>query len=185
MRSGHGGGMRNLNPDRSAKRAQQRRARLDGAKRAAVKAGILLTLCKHADSHLTTDRGWVCRHCGKRVEAPNTIPTLAAKFSPPDEVRGVGFPSIRRLTEALGDVSREMDTPTPPDPDGFDQQGLEVRLQVVDGSWQLHTGDPQYDTDYRGVWGAGALTGRESVRETRDLAKQLIEEARDQMAMSK
>ena len=28
-----------------------------------------------------------------------------------------------------------------------------LRLQVVDGSWFIHSGDPQYDTDHRGSWG--------------------------------
>lgn len=31
---------------------------------------------------------------------------------------------------------------------------MEVRLQVHDdGTWSIHTGDPQYDQDHRGAWG--------------------------------
>ena len=38
-----------------------------------------------------------------------------------------------------------------------DDHGIELRLQVVDGSWYLHSGDPQYDTDHRGYWGCAFL----------------------------
>lgn len=38
-----------------------------------------------------------------------------------------------------------------------EDHGIELRLQVVDGSWYLHSGDPSYDTDHRGYWGCAFL----------------------------
>ena len=31
-----------------------------------------------------------------------------------------------------------------------EDRGIEIRLQVVDGSYHVLSGDPQYDTDHRG-----------------------------------
>ncbi len=61
------------------------------------------------------------------------------------------------------------------------EAGIDVRLQVFPGtgSWDLHTGDAQYDTDHRGFWGCGFLTPRSNCR---DLARDLISEARDHAA---
>lgn len=39
-----------------------------------------------------------------------------------------------------------------------DERYLNVRLQVVDGTWHLHVGDPSFDTDHRGIWTADSLT---------------------------
>lgn len=54
-----------------------------------------------------------------------------------------------------------------------------VRLQVVDGSWHLHSGDPQYDTDHRGSWGYGYAYYSMTKTAIKALAKELITEAMD------
>lgn len=38
-----------------------------------------------------------------------------------------------------------------------EDRGIEVRLQVVDGSYHVLSGDPQYDTDHRGFWGCAFI----------------------------
>jgi hypothetical protein len=58
----------------------------------------------------------------------------------------------------------------------------DIRLQLVDGSWALHTGDAQYDTDHRGWWGASAVEAGASLRHCRELATALIGEAVSDMA---
>lgn len=39
-----------------------------------------------------------------------------------------------------------------------DIAGMEVRLNYVDGAWQLLEGDSSYDTSHRGFWGYGILS---------------------------
>ena len=54
-----------------------------------------------------------------------------------------------------------------------------LRLQVVDGSWFIHSGDPQYDTDHRGSWGYGYASYGMTKTAIKALAKELITEAMD------
>lgn len=59
---------------------------------------------------------------------------------------------------------------------------IDVRLQVMsDGSWAIHTGDAQYDTDHRGYWWNETLTKRSNCR---DLARDMICEVGQQIAMT-
>lgn len=37
---------------------------------------------------------------------------------------------------------------------------VDIRLQLVDGVYYIHTGDSQYDTDHRGSWGYGSFDTR-------------------------
>lgn len=61
-----------------------------------------------------------------------------------------------------------------------DEGGTDVRFQITDDStWAIRTGDSSYDQDHRGCWGAGYLTRRTNCRQ---LAYQLLEEAKDQAA---
>lgn len=57
------------------------------------------------------------------------------------------------------------------------ERSMDVRLQVVDGSWTLNTGDASYDTDHRGYWGSGSITPDMSPEAARELADSLICEA--------
>jgi hypothetical protein len=58
-------------------------------------------------------------------------------------------------------------------------QDVDVRLQVTDGDWTVHTGDASFDTDHRGYWGAGTLTRQTNSRE---VARDLIDQAKDDHA---
>jgi len=55
--------------------------------------------------------------------------------------------------------------------------GTDVRLQVTDNGWQVHTGSSDYDTDHRGAWGNGFI-GYDKQNLTA-LAKDLIAQAKD------
>jgi len=81
------------------------------------------------------------------------------------------FPTIKDLASALTANKRWCES--------GDQGGIDVRLQVQEGGWALRTGDSSYDLDHRGYWGAGYLTRSSNCRE---LARELIEEARDHAA---
>lgn len=37
---------------------------------------------------------------------------------------------------------------------------VDIRLQLVDGTYHIYTGDSQYDTDHRGSWGYGSFDTR-------------------------
>ena len=92
------------------------------------------------------------------------------------------FPSIKGVAHDLklehDELRRIYSQDELADEDG--NFGVDVRLQVSAADWTLHTGDPSYDTDHRGFWGAGFLPyGRTNLRE---LARDLISEARDQWA---
>jgi hypothetical protein len=59
------------------------------------------------------------------------------------------------------------------------QDETEVRLQVTEDSWEVHYGDPGYDTDHRGFWGSGILTTSSDVEE---LAEELLEQVEEDYA---
>lgn len=88
------------------------------------------------------------------------------------------FPSINDVARILANVVATTDwepihAETCPE--------LDVRLQVrPDGSWDVNTGDAQYDTDHSGVWGAATLGGTENKSDLYAVAQQLINEAKDQ-----
>lgn len=77
------------------------------------------------------------------------------------------FPSIANVASALRDAKSMLDR----------GDEMEVRLQVYhDGGWAIRKGDPSYDLDHTGYWGAGYLTRYTNCR---DLARDMIEEARE------
>jgi hypothetical protein len=66
------------------------------------------------------------------------------------------------------------------------EEGIDVRLQVwKDGSWSVHFGDSSYDQDHRGYWGASSVPGNGRRFNSTDTARGLIDEAKDDYAMSK
>ena len=89
-----------------------------------------------------------------------------------------GVPSRRALTAHLRDIQNWLRS-LPPE-DLWDHPGTDIRLQVVDESWAVHHGDPGYDLDHRGFWGAGWLPSTGGVS---DIARDLIEQVRDEAAM--
>lgn len=85
------------------------------------------------------------------------------------------WPSIRELSEALRDVNANV------------EGECDVRLQVYeDGQWRLRWGDASYDIDHSGFWGAsgvpGVVGGKVQRFNARDVARDLIEQAKDHEA---
>lgn len=58
-----------------------------------------------------------------------------------------------------------------------EDRGIEVRLQVVDDTYHVLSGDPQYDTDHRGFWGSEYIPVRTTKQELKDTARGLIDDA--------
>ena len=85
--------------------------------------------------------------------------------------------SVTRIAEELKAYSEELKTYSEDLEDGEGNVGEDVRLQVVDGSWELHTGDSSYDQDHRGRWGASWVRAGASMAECRGIARDLIDEA--------
>lgn len=91
------------------------------------------------------------------------------------------WPNIQDVAAELrsinSEVSEEIDEET------GEPYGIEVRLQVLpNGDWQVWWGDPQYDTDHRGYWGASQVPGSGRRFNSKEIARDLIEEAKDMYA---
>ncbi len=71
-------------------------------------------------------------------------------------------------------------TDDPTDSDAF--AGVECRLQVHNGNWQLHTGDSSYDQDHRGAWGCGSIPWGCTRKESREIARELLNDCDDSAA---
>lgn len=87
------------------------------------------------------------------------------------------FPSIAHIAACLRDLNANV------------EGECDVRLQVyADGVWAIHYGDSSYDLDHRGFWGAscvpGVVNGRVTRFRSRDIAKDLLEQAKDAYAQS-
>lgn len=95
------------------------------------------------------------------------------------------FPTVAELAKDLREASAEFDPRTLPPADRIDPETghhveLDVRLQVIPGKgWTLWTGDSQYDTDHRGFWGSGSVPGRGHRFDSRELAADLIDQAKE------
>jgi len=62
-------------------------------------------------------------------------------------------------------------------------ESTDVRVQVTDGgSWSLHTGDAQYDTDHRGYWGAGSIVADDDDATLGRTLADLVDQACDHAA---
>jgi hypothetical protein len=83
----------------------------------------------------------------------------------------VRFPCIKAVAAELHDAKRWCEP-------GNDNE-VEVRLQVTASGWAVRVGDPQYDTDHSGYWGAGTVAPKTNCRE---LARDLVEQAKDDHA---
>lgn len=66
--------------------------------------------------------------------------------------------------------------------DTDEDAGLELRVQFQPtGAYRLHVGDPRYDTDHTGFWGAGSIrvgqpvTDLDCQREARNLVEDLLD----------
>jgi len=84
------------------------------------------------------------------------------------------FPTINEVCEALANVQSSIE-----------RGGCDVRLQVIsNGDWAVHSGDASYDIDHRGYWGASSINKRDSKRNRRAIAADLIEQAADHAAQN-
>jgi hypothetical protein len=85
------------------------------------------------------------------------------------------FPSIESVAKELQNISANV------------EGECDVRLQVYeDGQWAVRWGASDYDTDHNGFWGAssvpGVVAGVVKRFNSRDVARDLIEQAREQYA---
>lgn len=92
------------------------------------------------------------------------------------------FPSIAAVARELRAVNAETyDTAGVAE----DEQSIDVRLQVYpDGTWAIRWGDSSYDLDHRGYWGASSVPGNGRRFRSEEVARDLIEQARDHHAQS-
>lgn len=88
----------------------------------------------------------------------------------------IKFPSVSAVAKGVADLNANVEGET------------DVRLQVYDdGEWTLRWGLSDYDQDHRGYWGASGVPGvnrkgRVSRINSRAIAKNLIDQAKDQAA---
>lgn len=83
------------------------------------------------------------------------------------------FPSIANVASALRAVNNWAD------------DECDVRLQVGEnGEWAVRFGDAQYDHDHRGFWGASSVPGGRKRFHSTDVARDLLDQARDHAAQS-
>lgn len=90
------------------------------------------------------------------------------------------FPNINDVAGELRRINKQESG----EPEhGEDDSWIEVRLQVYpDGQWAVRWGDSQYDQDHRGFWGASSVPGDNRRFDSKDIARDLIEQAREQKA---
>jgi hypothetical protein len=86
------------------------------------------------------------------------------------------FPSIKDVATELRAINKEADA-------GRDE--VDVRLQVYeDGAWAVRWGLSDYQ-DHRGYWGASSVPGSNRRFHSEDVARNLIDQAKDAYADSK
>lgn len=91
------------------------------------------------------------------------------------------FPKIDEVAAALRNVNK-MQLPDDADDDG-EGSGIDVRLQVYpDGDWAVRWGSSDYDQDHRGYWGASSVPGDNRRFDSKDLARDLIDQAKEHFA---
>jgi hypothetical protein len=87
------------------------------------------------------------------------------------------FPSINDVAAELRVINKN--TLEPDDAD----EGIDVRLQVyLDSRWEIRGGASDYDQDHHGYWGASSVPGNNRRFDSKDVARDLIEQAREHKA---
>jgi hypothetical protein len=87
------------------------------------------------------------------------------------------FPSINDVSAELRNINKHQ-----LEPDDADE-GIDVRLQVYpDSQWSVHSGSSDYDQDHRGYWGSSSVPGNNRRFDSKDVARDLIEQAREHKA---
>lgn len=93
---------------------------------------------------------------------------------------GLTVPTVAEVVKELKQIVKEFGKD--PESSLHDEEGLDVRLQVLsNGQWYVHYGDPGYDTDHHGFWGAGSLLVDSDLKA---LAEDLISQVEDDAAQS-
>jgi hypothetical protein len=118
-----------------------------------------------------------------RIEAAFDNEKRAAldDYEPKAEVKVLRFPSIGAVAQQLRNVNREVEVEVTDRVS--DDEGCDVRLQVYeDGAWAIRYGDAQYDQDHRGYWGSASVPGNNRRFRSEEVARDLIEQAKDQYA---
>jgi len=87
------------------------------------------------------------------------------------------FPSINDVSAELRQINKQ--TLEPDDAD----EGIDVRLQVMpDSTWTVNWGSSDYDQDHRGYWGSSSVPGDNRRFDSKEVARDLIEQAREHKA---
>ena len=87
------------------------------------------------------------------------------------------FPKIDEVAANLRAINK-----TESAEDG-DDGGIDVRLQVYpDGNWAVRWGSSDYDQDHRGYWGSSSVPGDNRRFDSKDLARDLIDQAKEHFA---
>lgn len=59
----------------------------------------------------------------------------------------------------------------------WDEDGVDIRLQILNDNYIMHFGPSDYDTDHNGYWAASSLMAHSTEAEMTDIAYNLILEA--------
>lgn len=87
----------------------------------------------------------------------------------------IRFPAIRRIAEILFSLNKESIDEEEVDPDDC---GMDVCLQVFEnGKWAIRFGSS--DLDHSGYWGAASIPGSRKRFNSMEVAKDLIEQAKE------
>lgn len=101
------------------------------------------------------------------------------------------LPELQDLTTELmaqnTELRRLFPDPEPLVDPGDDEPlpGTDLRVQVCDGGWMVHTGSAQYDVDHRGIWACSWLPWAVLTSdEAQELAEELLEELLEDLAQT-
>ena len=92
------------------------------------------------------------------------------------------IPKIREVAAELRQIGSSVDWSDIQPEFEYEETGyLDVRLQFYsNGSWYIRAGDPQYDTDHRGLWASSVLWADMQSDDyhatARDLVGQIVEQ---------
>jgi hypothetical protein len=87
------------------------------------------------------------------------------------------FPKIDEVAAQLRSVNKQQLRPEDA------EEGIDVRLQVYpDGDWAVRWGSSDYDQDHRGYWGSSSVPGDNRRFDSKALARDLIEQAKEHFA---
>lgn len=87
------------------------------------------------------------------------------------------FPTINDVAAELRRINKQDSA------DDGDDGGIDVRLQVhPDGNWNVNWGLSDYDQDHRGYWGSSSVPGDNRRFDSKAIARDLIDQAREHKA---